>query len=423
MNRLHTLRAELSALQSEAKGILARAKDDELEAADAAAFDALEEKIVAKKAEIEAQETKERRLAAVKPLASVPAGQSVTDEPNPETTFGFRSLAEFAASVRSASRAGGMFDDRLRAAPASPHTGGGTAGEGFEVPPQFRDSIWELVSDVGGMFERTDLEPTNRRQVEAGADQTTPWGASGVQAYWRSEGSKMTESQIDTEGRVITLHELYAFVTATDELLEDSPRLEARLGRKSAEALAWKIDDAVIYGTGAGQPLGWMNSGALVEVAKESGQSADTLLVDNITKMYARLLRVPGDRPFWMLNSDTLPQLINLKIGDTPIWLPPNGLAGAPNGMILGLPVEFSEHGKTLGDKGDIQLVSPKGYNALRRTAGVSFASSMHLFFDYATTAYRWTFRFGGQPHLRTPISPANGSATKSHFVTLAERA
>ena len=91
--------------------------------------------------------------------------------------------------------------------------------------------------------------------------------------------------------------------------------------------------------------------------------------------------------------------------------------------FLLGYSIDWKEHCKTLGDKGDLQLVSPKGYYAARRTSGVQFASSMHLYFDYAIQAFRWTFRFGGQPHLSAPVAPANGANTKSHFVTLDERA
>lgn len=423
MNRIAELRADLDALKKEGGSILDRAVDDVLSEEDDAAFAAIEEKITAKKAEIEAAEKLAERRKAVTASKSVPAFHNAVNDPNPERTFGFKSMAEFGVAVRNASGPGGSFDDRLMAAaPTSPHKGGGSAGEGFMVPPDFRDEVWEQVSNMDNIINRTDLETTNARQVEAGADVTTPWGSTGVQAYWRSEASQMTESQLDTEGRVITLHEVYAFVTATDELLEDAPRLQGRLGRKSAEAISWKVDDAIINGNGAGKPQGWFTSASLVTVAKESGQAAATIDDQNILKMYSRLLRIPGDTPFWLVNPDTIPQLAAITIGDQPVWLPNNSMAGSMHGTLLGYPVILSEHAKTLGTTGDIHLVSPKGYHALRRTSGMNFASSMHLFFDYATTAFRWTFRFGGQPYLNAAISPANGSSTKSHFVALATR-
>jgi HK97 family phage major capsid protein len=188
-------------------------------------------------------------------------------------------------------------------------------------------------------------------------------------------------------------------------------------------AIAWKKNLAIVDGSGVGQPLGWMKSGALVTVAKTSGQSADTITAANVIAMYSRLKMIPGDAPFWLANQNTLPQLMTMTIGDTPIWVPPTGLAAAPGGFLLGLPVRFSEFAETLGDKGDLQLVSPRGYYGVRRAAGPNFATSIHLYFDYGIQAFRWMFRYGGQPHLSAPVSPAKGADTQSHFITLAERA
>ncbi|GAB5506674.1 MAG: hypothetical protein Rhirs2KO_18370 [Rhizobiaceae bacterium] len=378
----------------------------------------------------QAKVDRRRSLDAIVPAASLPGLPALprSGEPDPSQTGGFRNLAEFAVAVRTASVSGGPIDERLsrsgpRAAPTNFHEGGGASGEGFELPIMFRDQIWDLVVCMEGIINDVDVEPTSARQVDYTADESTPWGSTGVQAYWRAEGAQMTPSKQATKGRSMSLHELYAFVLATEELLDDAPRLNSRLTRKAAEAIAWKIDDAVIYGSGAGQPLGWFNSSALVSVAKEGSQSADTIVAANALKMYSRLLVAPGDRPRWYANRDIVPQLAVMTIGDQPVWMPPNGLIDAPGGFLLGYPVMWSEHAKTLGDKGDLQLVSPKGYYAARRTAGVQFASSMHLYFDYNMQAFRWTFRFGGQPHLSAPISPANGSNTKSHFITLDERA
>lgn len=339
---------------------------------------------------------------------------------------GFQNLADFAIAVRDACQPGGSMADQrlatLRAAPTNYHEGGGTAGEGFELPVAFREQIWEMVFGLDDIIASVDVEPTMARQIDYFADETTPWGATGVQAYWRAEGGQMTASKLATKGRNLALHELYAFVLATEELLEDAARLNDRLTRKSAAAINWKINDALVYGSGAGQPLGWFNAACLVSVAKESGQAADTIVAANVLNMYSRLLVAPGDQPYWLANRDVVPQLATMTIGDQPVWMPPGALISAPGGILLGYPVRFSEHAKTLGDKGDIQLVSPKGYFAARRTQGVNFATSIHLYFDYNIQAFRWTVRVGGQPHLSAAVSPKNGSNTKSHFVVLDER-
>jgi HK97 family phage major capsid protein len=375
----------------------------------------------------ERSQERRRSLGGATSLSGIqPARRVTSDEPDPETTHGFRSMAEYAIAVqRACNPAASVVDPRLLAAPTSYHEAGGANGEAYLMPSAMRATIWDAVAEQESLLNEVDLEPTQARQVSMLADETTPWGSSGVQAFWRAEGTQMNASKLDTQGRTVQAHELYAFVLATEELLEDAPRLESRIRTKAPQAIAWKASDAVVYGTGAGQPLGWFNSSAMVTIAKEAAQAADSIVAENILKMYAAHLVVPGDTPYWLANRDILPKLGTLTIGDQPMWTPPNGLMGAPGGFLLGIPIKWSEHAKTLGDKGDLTLVSPKGYYAARRTVGATpdYAESIHLFFDYNIKAFRFIFRIGGQPHLSAPITPPNSPQAKSHFVTLAERA
>lgn len=363
------------------------------------------------------------------PAGHVAYGQNTVHDTDPTRTFGFKDIGEFATAVRDGSKQGAIADERLRqfAAPSGQMTGGGDSGEGFMVPPDFRDSIFEVMEQIDEFGPIVDEEATSSRRVEMLADETTPWGSTGVQANWRSEGSQMTASKLVTDSRSVPLHEMYAFVLATEELVADAPRMAGRLTRRAGEAIAWKKNNAMMRGTGAGQPLGWLNGGALITVAKESGQSADTIVAANVLKMMTRLSVIPGDAPRWLANRNIIPQLATMTIGDQPVWLPPNGLAAAPGGFLMGYPVMFTEHASTLGDLGDLQLISPRGYYSLRRDAGPQLATSIHLYFDYAVEAFRWMTRFGGQPHLEAAIdAPTDGGGSansKSHFVTLAERA
>lgn len=444
--KLKELRLRQHDLKKEATALLdaADAADRDLSAEEESRYTAIEAELTSVAEGIVAEEARHERrrnldaiataappMQAATPVATVPAAPRNGNERNPAETNGFAHIADFARAVRTACtpETRHNVDQRLiggrgvGAGPANYMEGGGTAGEGFELPVAFRTEIWDLVFDMDDIVQTTDIEPTVARQVEYMADETTPWGSSGVQAHWRSEGKQMEASKLGAKGRQMNLHEIYAFVLATEELLEDAPRLNSRLTTKSAEAINWKLNEAVIYGDGVGKPLGWFNSPALVSVAKEASQTGDTIVAQNVLKMYSRLWVTPGDQPYWITNRDTIPQLATITIGDKPVWMPPNGLISAPGGILLGYPVKFSEHGKTLGDKGDLQLVAPKGYYAAHRTQGVKFATSMHLYFDYNMQAFRWTFRFGGQPHLSAPIQPANGGSTKSCFVTLDERA
>lgn len=412
------------------------AKEDRTEEEDAklAALDAeltaLETEVTQLDASIAREEAASRRgalFATASRIAPAGGGARTIGEPDPERTGGYRHLAEFAVSVRNAQVGGGAIDPRLTAAaPANFHQNGGAAGEGYLVPPEFSQTIWSLTFDGFSLLSAVSPEPTNSNVVGIVKDESTPWGASGVQANWRTEGGKMDASKLGHAGELVSLHELYAFVVASDELLADAPRLNNRLTVKASEAIRWKASDAIAWGDGVGKPKGFMLSEARVTVAKEAGQAAKTIKAENVANQYARLLASGGGRgAFWLANSDILPQLMVMTVGNQLIWTPPvAGFTDAPGGFLLGLPIQFSEHAHTLGTEGDLTLINPDGYYAATKEGGgIDFASSIHLFFDYGLQAFRWTFRLGGQPIMSKPVTPPRSEATKSHFVTLANRA
>jgi len=356
---------------------------------------------------------------------------------------GYRNLADLALEIRTVCRHEAQPSERLSAlygnraagglvqgpggvftaAAADPHRETNSS-EGWPIPPEFRTDIWTLVLDGNDLLSLLTMEPTISNAVWMYRDESTPWGGTGVQAYWRTESKKMRESKLETKPEVMELNELYAFVSATDELLQDYPRLNSRLTVGSARAIEWVSSDAIMWGDGVGKPRGWVNSPAVVSVAKETSQAAGTIYLKNLAKMYSRLYRGSGARPLFICNSDILPSLIELTLGTVPVWIPSNaGIHEAPDGSILGVATKFTEHAQTLGTKGDIQLVDLSGYYGIKRTDGVIFATSIHFWFDTGEQAFRWTFRMGGQPFMSKPITPAHGSNTKSHFVLLDTRA
>jgi HK97 family phage major capsid protein len=405
------------------KAELTEAETAQLNALEAE-IDALEAEVAQLDQEIAAEEKKARRATLFgSTAAGGPALATVVNDLDPARTGGFRNLAEFAVSVKNF-QVSGALDPRLAAAPTNFQQNQGGAGEGFEVPTEYRQQIWALVFADNNLLAYCNPEPTNSNAIAIAKDETTPWGASGVQALWRAEAGQMTPSKAAITGTLLQLHELYAFVIATNEVMDDAPRLQNRITVQAARAIQWKASDAVVFGDGNGKPLGFMNSKALVTVAKESGQAAASLVNANVLKMYSRLLRT-GGAPMWLANADTLPQLGQLTLGNVPAWLPSNApYAGAPDGgSFLGRPMNFNEHMQTLGQLGDIVYADLSGYAlATKAGGGIDFAASIHLFFDYNMSAFRWTFRLGGQPYLTNPVQPANGTNTKSHFVALQAR-
>ena len=341
-----------------------------------------------------------------------------------KTTQGFSRLGEFALAVHKAIAPGGQSDPRLltKAPTTYAHEGAGGTG-GFLVPQDWADRLWELVLGDESILSRTNRIPTSRNSLSLPVSETTAWGTTGVQAYWMDEAEQITQTRPKFEYRNLRLHKLAALVPASDELLEDATALDAFIGTEAGRAIRYKADDAIINGDGVGKPLGIVNAAALVSVAKETSQDADTVVANNVAKMYARMPAPYINKAVWLINQDVLPQLLSMTLGDHPIYLPPNGITDAPFGTLLGRPVLLSQHAQTLGDVGDILFTDLSQYLTLTKADGLQASSSIHLWFDYDVTAFRFTFRLAGQPWLSAAITPDNSTAALSPFVTLAERA
>lgn len=351
---------------------------------------------------------------------------------NAKNKWGFRSLGDFARTVRMACVPGGHVDTRLSVRMATPtefaNEGIGADG-GFAVPPDFRTAIMEQVMGDDSLLGRTDDYTTSGNSFTAPIDTTTPWGSTGIQAYWTGEGALKTQSKPALENVSVKLDKLAALVPVTDELLEDAPAMDTYLRRKVPQVMDHKVNVAILRGTGVGQPLGIVGAPGTVSVAKESGQTADTINRANIDKMYNRMIASSRANAVWITSQDVEAELQNLfwkaEAADTsglPLYMPAGGLAAAPYSTLKGRPVLISEAAAALGDVGDLIFADLSKYLSVRKTTGPRADVSIHLWFDYDITAFRFVFRVGGQPWWPAPVTSSTG-VTRSPFVTLDERA
>ena len=344
---------------------------------------------------------------------------------------GFRHMGEFCASVRRAAAQGGReVDPRLIMNAAPGEFGREGIGEdgGFAVPPEFRRNIIQTVMAEESLIGRTDRLTSSSNSITVPIDETTPWQTTGgIQAYWEAEAAQFTASKPKLDNATVRLHKLTALVPVTEELLEDAPALAGYINAKTPQKIDYKLTDAIINGVGAGQPLGILKSPALVTVDAEGSQAPDSVVFDNIVNMWSRMYAPCRQRAVWLINSDVEPQLMKMQFPGTgtavPVYLPPGGLADAPYGRLLNRPVLPMEACPTLGDVGDIILTDLSTYMTATKGGGIRSDVSMHLYFDYDMTAYRFILRVAGQPWWKSPIAKAKGGNTLSCSVTLAERA
>ena len=430
---IRALKAKLATVLGQARGITDKAAAegrDTLSAEEQSAFDghmAASQQLRAQITNLEALADAEAGMGTVLdlgPQAQVTGTKTnVADDPK----RGFKSFGEYAKAVRAG--AGGRPDERLLIGAAAPTTysnenSGGDGG--FAVPPEYSREIWNLSLMEDSLIPMTDNTPIQGNSMVFPQDETTPWGTDGVRAYWAAEASAATQTKVKMGVASLRLNKLMALMPITDELTEDASALGAYLLDKGATSIRWKANEAIFQGTGAGQPQGLMNSAAMVEVAKESGQAASTLDPKNLAKMIARLPPGSYGKSVWVIGPDSLPALFTLSLGNYPIYLPQGGgvpaLQGSPYGSLLGRPVMVSQHAEAFSSAGDVQLHDLSYYRTITKAGGIETATSMHLFFDAGATAFRVTFRMDGAPKLKAAISQAKGANTLSPFVRLGAR-
>lgn len=430
--------AELRAIQDKSDpATLVLAKDDQ------AAFDAKKLELASIDTAI-ANETVLAEAERLAPAAAPPlngngdnggAGRielgQVRKELDPKG--GFKAIGEFLMSVKNAGVSNGRgIDRRLVPEAGAPTTFGGEgvgADGGFLVPPQFATDIFKLTLTDEALLPMTDQTTLgNSNSMVFPKDETTPWGTNGVRAYWQAEASAATQTKPVLGTQTLRLHKLMALVPMTDELLSDSSAAGSYVTPLIARSIMWKTNEAILLGTGAGQPRGFLTnaggtgSSAVVQ-AKESGQATLTVVPLNIANMMARM--VPGEygNAVWLVTPDAFPSIITLTLGNYPIYLPmTQGVQASPYGMLLGRPIHLSQHVAAFTSQGDVTLIAPSYYRTIVAEGGVQMAQSLHLYFDADVTAYRATFRLDGGPKLAAPIAQAKGSKTLSPAIQLQAR-
>lgn len=421
--RKSTLIAQASALNAAASADGRDLTDDEL-----AQFDGLKAQIESVNRQIDAEQFIADAAASIG--IEVPDGVvSITDNRDDDPTHGFRTFGEFAQSVRVASQRNGRVDDRLTINAAAPSTFGnensGIDG-GFSIPPQYSTEIWMHSLEQDSLLPYTDNTEISGNSIVLPKDETTPWGTDGIRAYWQAEATAGTPNKPKIGIITLRLHKLLSLVPITDELLADSTALGSYLAKKLPISIRWKTDEALLFGSGNGAPLGALSGNASIVQAKESGQATGTLLPLNIANMVARLPAGSFGRAIWLINNEALPALWTLNSNNQILYLPygsgKSALQDSPYGSLLGRPIIVSQHAKSFSSQGDISLLDMSYYRSITKSEGIRTDMSMHLYFDADAAAFRAVFRIDGQPAIYNPITPQNGSKTLSPFVQLGAR-
>ena len=325
---------------------------------------------------------------------------------------------EFFQAVKTAAMYPGQEEPRLSAFKATGLNEATPSQGGYLLPPQIASGIFQAMWGVGSVLSQFNpIRVTGNSLTINAIDETSRADGSrmgGVQGYWLAEAAQKTASKPKFRQIDLKLKKVAALCYATDELLADATALESWIANEVPNELRFKVEAAIINGDGVGKPLGILQSGALVSATRTDASEIDAY---DVGRMWAR--RLPGFNDYvWFVNPAVYPQLLNMTIGQMPVYAP-SVRPDVPYGTLLGRPVVENEYCPNLGTVGDILLASPSAY-ALITKAGVEAASSIHVKFDYDETCFRFVYRVDGAPYFNAAITAYDGSNTVSPFVALA---
>ena len=381
------------------------------------------------------QETREEVQPANNPGASTGSAE-VLDKPK------FKSLGEQLIAVARFEKTKGMTRDPRLIAVGSPEYQflAGPAGMneavpaegGFLVQGDVAEGLLLRVYETGELLDLCqplEISATSNRLEINGIDEQSRANGSrfgGVQAFWSNEAGALTSTKPKFRKIALFLNKLIALCYATDEMVADAQAMESVINNVFPQEFSFRMEDAIINGLGNGQPLGILNSPALITVPKVAGQATATLVAQNVMTMWSRCWGRSRKKAVWLIDQSIEPQLFQFTLPtaagiSTPIYLPPGGLSASPYGTLFGRPVIPTEYNAALGSVGDVILVDFSQY-VLARKSVLQAASSMHVNFLTDEMAYRFTLRLDGQPSWNTALTPKSNSGTLSPYITLAAR-
>jgi len=262
-----------------------------------------------------------------------------------------------------------------------------------------------------------------------GIDETSRANGSrggGIRVYTTAELAEFTASKTKFRKIRIEPTKLTGLYYASGEVIRNVTFLGQEMRQLFGEEFAFKAQDLVINGTGAGEALGILNADCLISVTKDTGQKADTISTQNILNMESRLWE---ERPsvVYLVNRETKPQLstLSLAIGTGGAFAPlykTEFYQGKRISSLNGFPCITIEQAAALGDAGDVILADLSQYITANK-GDINEAMSIHVEFIYDQNTYRFIYFFDGQPRWASSVTPYKGSQTVGPFLTIAARA
>ena len=335
----------------------------------------------------------------------------------------YRSFGEQLADIKKASLGYGVTPalEKSQRSILGMNTQTGADG-GYAIQVDFANRIMDSVISQSEILNRVDSY-----QVSANANEvyvtmvnetSTANVFGGIQAYVVEEGAQIPNTKPALKQIRLGLKKIAALAYVTDEQMRDASFTGSLLERGFALAIARLREKMVIENIIA-------NAGTTT-IAKESGQSAATVVGKNFLKMRNALISTSRANAIWTMHPDVAAELPEMYLSgahtDKFIYMPENGISVSGYDRLFGREIIESDYCSALGTKGDVLYWNPFEYLEIFK-GGVETAASIHVAFDTAQMAFRAISYVNGMCKYDQGITLVNSSTQRASYVTLATRA
>jgi len=374
----------------------------------------------------------EESLKALETPANPKPLGAVDDEKGDDPSCGYKNLGEVLNDEVQRARNSVVtprYEKLIKISEAQSKTAGTGLVEGTPqyggnlMPEQFRTEVWDRVGSITEVINRCTIIPIsggNTLVIPAmgGYSESSGQYYGGVYFEDIGENGTATDTRPVFEQMKWELKAQSAMTHVSYPMMQHSPMsVGPFVERIMGNALAYRIEDLLINGTGEAHPIGAVTAPCGISVSAETNQQAATVNYYNIIKMDARMHR--RTNAIWMYNQTVIPQLRQLSMliggGGDRITL--------DEAMGTGPRIE-TRFCQALGTIGDIMYID-WGENVVLVPQGqgqsAKMDTSIHFHFDTAQTSFRFIFEWDAQFAWRTAMTPRYGD-TLSPVVRLATR-
>lgn len=298
---------------------------------------------------------------------------------------------------------------------------------GFMVASQRSSTIIQRAYETGQILSRVMRLPIgagfNGTKIPA-IDETSRADNSrfgGIVSGWLGQGNGLMSGKPKFREIDLKLRKVGAFVYGTDEMLVDSVMFEGWVNQNLPKELAFRTEDAVVNGTGANQPLGMLNTPAVITRTRAS---AGHIISEDLRGMWKRMWAGARANSVWLYDQSIEDELdaLAIPIGTggqlDPSYKPAGSMPGQVFATYKNRPMIPVEYMAALGTSGDIVLANFDEYVLIDK-GGVDAQVSLHVAFLTDEAVFRFIYRVDGQCTWNAPLTPKSGGDTLSCVVKL----